>query len=54
MEACRCYHFCQFFHVIWFDIHNNKTRLTDIEIPQIYSQIVSRDICFAVTINDMD
>ena len=46
-----CDDFCKFFHVDWLDIDNVERLVLYAEIPEVNTQIVSTDICFAIRID---
>ena len=43
MELCSSYHLRQLLHVGRFDVNNIETLILYIEIPEVYSQIVTAD-----------
>ena len=51
VELSRRYDLCELFHVRRLDIHYVKALILDIEIPQVYRQVVRADECFAVAVD---
>jgi hypothetical protein len=51
MELSSCNNFGQFFHVSWFDVDNVEALILDIQIPQIYSEIIATDEGLSITID---
>jgi hypothetical protein len=42
-------HTCKILHVWRFDVNYVKALITDFQIPKIHSQIISRNVCLAIT-----
>lgn len=51
MEFSSCNDFSQFFHVGWLDIDNVETLVLNVEIPEIYSQVITADESLPITIH---
>ena len=50
MKFCSSYDFGQLFHISWLNINNVEALILDIQVPEIYSQVVTADKCLSITV----
>jgi hypothetical protein len=51
MELSSRDHLCQLLHICWFDVNNVEALVLDIQVPQVYPQIIAANEGFAVTVH---
>lgn len=51
MEFCRCNDLGQFFHVGGFDVHNVEALVLNVQVPQVYSQVIRRDKGLSIAVH---
>lgn len=51
MKFCSRDDFCQFFHIGWFNVHNIEALILNIQVPKIYSQIITADECLSIAVH---
>lgn len=50
VEFCGCDDFSQFFHVRWLNIDYIEALVLNVQVPQIYAQIITADECFSIAV----
>lgn len=51
VEFSGCDDLCELLHVCWFDVHNIKALVLDVQVPKVDSQIIAADVGLAVAVD---
>lgn len=51
VELGCCDHFCQLFHVGWFDVDDIEALILDVQVPQVYPQVVTANESLPITVH---